>query len=189
MKAHRYIDITLNLYKQKPGRLFPDKYQYTQFFSPRPKHTRTIRTTTTIPAGPKMSTQKSILIVGLAPPKTSTTSDPHLTPENAQKYGSPTTVANTIQSQIQSLKAANYDIQVKLVDPSNYTATLDDIKATLASKHWDGFNVGFGVRGTPEYTEVFELLVNAAREVAPGTKMSFNSRPDNLFESVVRNHG
>ncbi|KAJ9649843.1 hypothetical protein H2198_010830 [Neophaeococcomyces mojaviensis] len=127
-----------------------------------------------------MTSRKSIFIVGLA----EVTS---FAEERKQKYGNPDQLRTIIMGEIKKIQDAGYDIEVTLVDPDDFADTLKEIKEKLRSRQWDGFNVGFGVRGTPEYTDVFEQVVNAAREIVPGTKMSFNSRPDNLYECVVKN--
>lgn len=72
------------------------------------------------------------------------------------------------------------------LNPKDLTNTLDMVKETLRSKHWDGFVIGYGVRGMKEYTELFEGAVNASREITPGTKFMFSTAPDGIVEAIER---
>ena len=68
----------------------------------------------------------------------------------------------------------------------NIPAALDEVKDKLRSKPRGGYITGFGIRGAAAYTDLFEKLVNAGRQIVPGAKIVFNTRADNLFECVVR---
>ena len=46
--------------------------------------------------------------------------------------------------------------------------------------------IGYGIRGPKEYTVLFESVVNAAREIAPGAKLMFSTAPDGVFETIRR---
>lgn len=45
---------------------------------------------------------------------------------------------------------------------------------------------GFGIRSTPNYTPLFEALVNTIATTSPGTKMLFNTSPDSTLDAARR---
>jgi hypothetical protein len=45
---------------------------------------------------------------------------------------------------------------------------------------------GFGIRGTKQFTPLFEKLVNTISEKSPQSKLLFNIAPDNTLEAVRR---
>lgn len=64
---------------------------------------------------------------------------------------------------------------------------MQDAVEVLRSKPWDAVSIGFGVRGNPAYTSVFEGLVNAVSDyVRPVPILLFQARPDGLSESAKR---
>lgn len=65
-------------------------------------------------------------------------------------------------------------------------AWLDEVKNVLASQSWDGFIIGNGIRGNPDFTTVFEKLIRIGREMAPNTPMGFNTHPLDILETIER---
>jgi len=84
---------------------------------------------------------------------------------------------------------AGYDFEMVQFDVANFSSQQERIGEKLRSKRWDGVIVGFGVRGNPKLTDVFEALVNTASKILPGIKFGFASAPDDVFPCVVRNFG
>lgn len=68
-------------------------------------------------------------------------------------------------------------------------AAVEEVENQLKDRKWFGFMIGFGVRGTPEFTPLFEAAVNASREVSPQTRLMFPTGPDKIYEAIVRNLG
>ena len=52
----------------------------------------------------------------------------------------------------------------------------------LRSTNYDCVVVGAGVRLPPRNLALFEVVINAIRQVAPGTAIAFNTRPMPLLE-------
>lgn len=77
-------------------------------------------------------------------------------------------------------------LTLRLRSPEDPSPVVDDVKALLKEKSWDGYLVGFGVRGDPSLTAVFEDLINAGREIRPETRMGFNTNPLDLLETAKR---
>ena len=79
-----------------------------------------------------------------------------------------------------------FDYQPYFIDVDDANA-LEDFKKTIASRQWHGVSLGFGIRGTPELTPLFEKLMNAAIEFAqPAPRFMFPLKPDKIAEAVQR---
>ena len=115
-----------------------------------------------------MATQRSVLSMGITAP-----------PELQAK----------LEASTKQALEAGYDFEMIQFDVANLSSEQGRIKEKLLSKRWDGVIVGFGVRGNPELTGIFETLVNTASEILPGIRFGFASSPDDVFPCVVRNFG
>jgi hypothetical protein len=72
------------------------------------------------------------------------------------------------------------------VNPDEAANSLNSLRALLQSKHFDGFIIGFGIRGNKKFTDLFESLVNTSREVSPTTRLGFSIAPGAVYETMVR---
>ncbi|MCJ1325031.1 hypothetical protein MMC10_001693 [Thelotrema lepadinum] len=129
-----------------------------------------------------MTTPKSILVIGL------TVAHAAASDEIRNEGKTAEVLREKIQASLKKCQDAGYEVNPKQF-PSNSLSTtaLPECKELLGSKKWDGVIIGFGIRGVPECTEFFEKLVNAAREIVPGAPFGFNTRPDDLYECLLRN--
>ena len=127
---------------------------------------------------------KAILTIGLAHPP-----PPSMQAMLKELGVQPAAIAASAQNSIQKARDAGYDIQSVLITPGQGEASdgVDKLVAKLPERAWDGIMVGFGVRGTPEYTTTFEKVMNLFKEQCPDVKVGFNSRPDDLYDAIVRN--
>jgi len=50
----------------------------------------------------------------------------------------------------------------------------------------DAVMIGGGIRAIPANTELFERIVNAVHELAPGAQFAFNAGPDTTLEALGR---
>ena len=91
-----------------------------------------------------------------------------------------------VQEQIEKATKRGYDCTEIYLNPEDLNGTLDMVKETLRSKQYDGFVIGYGVRGMKEHTELFEGAVNASREITPSTKFVFSNSPDSIVEAIQR---
>ena len=123
---------------------------------------------------------KTLLVSGLAP----------VQGEPSYKGLSADEMHALLATEMGKLREAGFEPTLHLVDAKS-PSKIEDFKATLAEKRWDGVSVGFGVRGKPELTELFEDLVNAVIEV--GTKqeggvpkLCFALAPDGQLPNAKR---
>lgn len=97
-----------------------------------------------------------------------------------------------LQAQIESSVARaiedGFDITQINVNPaeSARAEVIKDLETRLTTQTWDGFIIGYGVRGPTTMTSFFEALVNASRISAPQTKLGFSNGPDKIDEAALR---
>jgi len=58
--------------------------------------------------------------------------------------------------------------------------------AALAERHYDVVVFGAGVRNDPQHLLLFEKLINLVHREAPGTRIAFNTRPDDTADAALR---
>ncbi|KAK5121979.1 hypothetical protein LTR85_004551 [Meristemomyces frigidus] len=96
-----------------------------------------------------------------------------------------------VGASIKQATAHGFDIAAIELNPGkdSLDASMEKLGEKLQSQHWDGFLIGFAVRGNKEQTPVFEAAVNlAARKAVPtGTKLLFGNAPDDLMVTLERN--
>ena len=95
----------------------------------------------------------------------------------------------SINAQVAEGHRAGFQITPLLFTHDEFAEKMDVVRAKLEQLKPDLFVIGNGVRRRAEFTECFEDMVNACREVTPRTRLGFNSRPDDLVECCRRNSG
>ena len=127
-----------------------------------------------------VSTTKDVLIVGVSHPSANAPA------EIKQNGGVPVELRQKIGAMVARARQAGYNLEARQIAPEELGDKVDEIKQLLQQKPWDGYVVGFGLRGDPSLTVHFEALVNAGREICPKAKMGFNTHPLDLLETVER---
>lgn len=105
-----------------------------------------------------------------------------------EKGGFPVTAAQIqtmLDAEISKAASSPYNLEIFEVNP-NVPSNMEDLRAKLRSKNWDGVAIGGGVRFTENLTATFEDAVNLAIEEVKPLKMIFNSKPNNILEGVER---
>jgi hypothetical protein len=86
------------------------------------------------------------------------------------------------------LMELGYEVQSCLVDLGETTA--ESIVSDILSKEkFDCIMIGFGIRGLPQHTLLFEKIINTIHQNAPpssSTKICFNTNPSDTVEAVLR---
>jgi hypothetical protein len=95
------------------------------------------------------------------------------------------TLAARIEAGEAAIRAAGFDI-VSCQVP----ASPDEAEAALRECA-DGHRfrvamIGAGIRMAPEHTLMFERLVNAVTEIAPGVRFCFNTSPETTLDALRR---
>jgi hypothetical protein len=84
------------------------------------------------------------------------------------------------------LMELGYEVQSCLVDLGE---TAENIVSDILSKEkFDCIMIGFGIRGLPQHTVLFEKIINTIHQNAPpsSTKICFNTNPSDTVEAVLR---
>ncbi|KAI0405341.1 hypothetical protein F4802DRAFT_562738 [Xylaria palmicola] len=75
------------------------------------------------------------------------------------------------------------------LDPLEKEKGLRRLEALLQEGQYDAIGIGAGVRLHPEYTSLFETIVNMCVAAAPGVPLLFNDGPGASAETIERVFG
>ena len=95
-------------------------------------------------------------------------------------------VQEKVQADLKRARELGYEMTALEINPEERTSSINTVKENLEAKRFDAVIIGFGLRGMKENTVVFEEVVNAAREVAPGMRLLFSEKPDGIVECLER---
>lgn len=84
-----------------------------------------------------------------------------------------------------ALRRAGFEVTVCLLhdDPDTVDAA---VAASFAHGAFDVVEIGARLRMSPEYTLVFERVVNLVSRIQPGVHVCFNDSPETTLEAVLR---
>jgi len=119
--------------------------------------------------------EKSVLAIGLDPAYADFTQMPGLNPAVVRAY---------IDAQIEGMRASGYAVESCLVgtDDQAHLAVVDVLRA----KTFDCVVIGNGLRTPPAQLLLFERIVNAVHDLAPKSRIAFNTNPADTMEAVRR---
>ena len=117
---------------------------------------------------------KSVLALGLDPVHADYSQLPNLTPELVRAF---------IETQLDRVRALGYAVENCFVDTGATAEAV--VRARLAAQEFDCVMIGAGLRAAPQLL-LYERLINAVHELAPGSKICFNSTPADSAEAVQR---
>ena len=121
---------------------------------------------------------KHILFVGQEP-ETVDFSDPALPPGlNAEKIHAGIAVA------MQQMSERGWQADLCLVRPDDSAAVV--LERQLAGTSYDCVVIGAGIRVPPRTLLLFESLINAVHQGAPGASIAFNTRPEDTADAASR---
>ncbi|KAI1109978.1 hypothetical protein F5Y14DRAFT_430492 [Nemania sp. NC0429] len=79
-------------------------------------------------------------------------------------------------------------IELRL-NPLEKEKGLQDLEGLLREGNYDAIGIGAGVRLHPEYTSLFETIVNMCRTIAPSVPVLFNDGPGGSAVTIERLFG
>ena len=84
------------------------------------------------------------------------------------------------------LMELGYEVQSCLVDLGETAESL--LSDILSREKFDCIMIGFGIRGLPQHTILFEKIINTIHQNAPpsSTRICFNTNPSDTVEAVLR---
>ena len=118
---------------------------------------------------------KKVVLIGWNPRVVDYSKWPGLTPEK---------LSAALEADRNRLNDLGYDASLLFIDDAD--TAYDDVRQALGEADYDCVLIGAGVRTVDEHFIVFERLVNAAHESAPGAKICFNTNPGDTAEAVQR---
>lgn len=120
---------------------------------------------------------KRALLIGLLPSVVdfSTSAFPGLTEEKLNA---------SMKAQEKSLRDLGIDMRPCLVDRGETAEAV--ARAALEAGPYDVVLIGAGVRAMPAHFALFERLINLVHELAPKSRICFNTQPDDSTEAVLR---
>jgi hypothetical protein len=119
--------------------------------------------------------KKSVISIGLHPDVVNYSLFPGLTHEK---------LTQDLKAQEEQLQKLGFDTTFCLVDLGETAEQV--VRTTLQGKHYDAVVIGAGVRLPPPHLALFEKLINAVHEHAPGAKICFNTRADDTAAALLR---
>jgi hypothetical protein len=96
---------------------------------------------------------------------------------------SPALVRAFIDSQLDRIRAAGYEVESCLVDLGETAEAV--VTGQLRERTFDCVLIGAGLR-TQEQLRLFERLLNLVHALAPTARICFNTTPEDSLEAVQR---
>ncbi|WP_433622869.1 hypothetical protein [Nocardia sp. CA-120079] len=84
-----------------------------------------------------------------------------------------------------ALRDTEFDITPYLVGASPDEAETE-IRTLLANQRFDLVMIGGAIRAFPDHTLLFEHIINAVVEAAPGIRFCFNTSPETTLDALRR---
>jgi hypothetical protein len=119
--------------------------------------------------------KKAIINIGLHPDVVNYALFPGLTHEK---------LSAGLQAQKEALEKLGFEVTMCLVDLGE---TAEKVTSdALREKKYEVAVIGAGIRTPPPQLPLFEKLVNVVHELAPKTRIAFNTKPDDTAEAFLR---
>jgi ElaB/YqjD/DUF883 family membrane-anchored ribosome-binding protein len=125
-----------------------------------------------------MPTPKRVLIIG-EDPELVDFSDPAIPPgTNAEK------IRTGLDRSLRELRDRHREADLLLT--TSVAAAASEVARALGTKPYDCVVVGAGLRIIPKMTPLFEAVMNAVHDSAPGAKLAFNIGPEDSAAAAER---
>jgi hypothetical protein len=118
---------------------------------------------------------KSVLVVGLDPDHVDFAGMPGLTPQVVRAY---------IDAQIEGMRTLGYQVESCLVDTGDQAHLAVD--GVLRARAFDCVVIGNGLKAPPAQLLLFERILNVIHELAPGSRIAFNTKPADTADAARR---
>jgi hypothetical protein len=119
--------------------------------------------------------EKRVLAIGLDPEYADFSGMPGLTPAVVRAY---------IDAQIEEMRALGYQAESCLVDTGEDAHQA--VERVLRERAFDCIVIGNGLRTPPAALLLFERILNLVHELAPASRIAFNTKPSDTAEAARR---
>ncbi|KAI1085203.1 hypothetical protein F5B20DRAFT_575674 [Whalleya microplaca] len=133
-------------------------------------------------AAPAPQQQRPVLMIGL-------TFNIPLPPWVLEAFGDGPQIEAGVKADVARAEAAGFPITPLLVDPQDVEPGLRAFEAQLRSGVFRAVLIGAGVRILPEYSVLFEKLVDLSRTIVPDVPILFPAAPGTTGEALGRVFG
>jgi len=83
------------------------------------------------------------------------------------------------------MRAEGLSPTIMTLDPEPWAAE-QEVRYALGASRYDVIVIGAGVRADPDRLILFEQLINLVHELAPTSKIAFNTSPDTTADAAAR---
>ncbi len=118
---------------------------------------------------------KRVLAIGIEPAFADLGAMPGLTADLIRTF---------IDAQIERLRSLGYEAASCLIEPGE--AAERTVRTALGGQSYDCVIIGAGLRLPPENMLLFEKVINLVHELAPQSRIAFNTTPADTAEAVQR---
>jgi len=118
---------------------------------------------------------KRVLAIGLDPEYVDFTGMPGLTPQVVRAY---------IDAQVERMRTLGYQAESCLIDTGDQAHLA--VESVLRAQTFDCIVIGNGLRTPPAQLLLFERVLNLVHELAPGSRIAFNTNPADTAEAARR---
>lgn len=126
-----------------------------------------------------MTLNKSVLIIGF---------DPRFLDFSLPELAAMNVTAEKIRAgtaaELERLRGLGYEAEGCFVDLGETAESV--VASRLHAKEYGCVIIGAGIRAIPKYLVIFEKLLNVVHELAPRTRIAFNTKPTDTTEAVQR---
>ncbi len=122
---------------------------------------------------------KRVLMIGLDPDRLD-----YQSPMLARSGATPDSIRRSLAAELERLRGVGYEAELLPTDGAETAEQV--VRERLAAERFDVVVIGAGIRLLPAYFLLFERLINAVHEAAPGAKIALNNHPGDTAEAVGR---
>lgn len=122
---------------------------------------------------------KRVLMIGLDPDRLD-----YSAPLLARSGATPDSIRRALAAELERLRGLGHEAELLATDGAKTAEQA--VRERLAAEQFDVVVIGAGIRRMPAYFLLFERLINAVHEAAPGAKIALNNHPGDTAEAVER---
>lgn len=104
-----------------------------------------------------------------------------------QKWGTEEEIVQNIRADLENTRKAGFVIVSYQLHADRLEEGLRGLEEQLKQRRWDGVIIGAAVRLVPEFSAVFEAMINVCRKhVSADVPFMFNDGPMGHYDAVQR---
>jgi len=101
-------------------------------------------------------------------------------------FGTPQEIIKKVDADLKNCDEAGFDCYHYEMNPEDLEATLRGFEEKIQTQHWDAISIGFGIRGMPMHTVLFERTMDVCRRAASVVPWCFSDGPSGNLDAFRR---